>query len=76
MACILLCSSAVSVHDSQAYRKMNVTRERISRILKTKQKKEMGGGGRPQESGHYNISDLISDIIRELKDPVELSPKL
>ena len=33
MACVLLCSSAVRVHDSQAYRKMDVTRERISRIL-------------------------------------------
>ena len=33
MACILLCSSAVRVHNSRAYRKMNVTRERISRIL-------------------------------------------
>ena len=33
MARILLCSSAVRVHDSQAYRKMDVTRERISRIL-------------------------------------------
>ena len=32
MACILLWSSAVRVHDSQAYRKMDVTRERISRI--------------------------------------------
>ena len=30
MACILLWSSAVRVHDSQAYRKMDVTRERIS----------------------------------------------
>ena len=29
----LLWSSAVRVHDSQAYRKMDVTRERISRIL-------------------------------------------
>ena len=28
MACILLCSSAVGVHDSQVYRKMDVTRER------------------------------------------------
>ena len=28
MACILLWSSAVRVHDSQAYRKMDVTRER------------------------------------------------
>ena len=33
MACILLWSSAVRVHDSQAYRKMHVTRERISHIL-------------------------------------------
>ena len=33
MACILLWSSAVRVHDSQAYRKMDVTRERISHIL-------------------------------------------
>ena len=32
MACILLYSSAVRVHDSQAYRKMDVTRERISCI--------------------------------------------
>ena len=35
MACILLRSSAVRIHDSQAYRKMDVTRERISRILYT-----------------------------------------
>ena len=34
MAFILLWSSAVRVHDLQAYRKMGVTRERISRILK------------------------------------------
>ena len=33
MACINLCSSAVRVHDSQAYRKMDVTRKRISCIL-------------------------------------------
>ena len=33
MARILLCSSAVRVHDSQARRKMDVTRDRISRIL-------------------------------------------
>ena len=35
MACILLYSSAVRVHDSQAYRKMNVTR--VSRILELKE---------------------------------------
>ena len=34
---ILLCNSAVKVHDSQAYRKMDVTRECISRILELKE---------------------------------------
>ena len=33
MACILLCSSAVRVHDSQANKKMDVTRKHIGRIL-------------------------------------------
>ena len=33
MACVFLQSSAVRVHDSQAYRKMDVTMERISCIL-------------------------------------------
>ena len=37
MACILLWSSAVRVHDSQAYRKMDVTRERISSILELRE---------------------------------------
>ena len=37
MACILLWSSAVRVHDSEAYRKMDVTRERISHILELKE---------------------------------------
>ena len=37
MACILLWSSAVRVHDSQAYRTMDVTRERISRILELRE---------------------------------------
>ena len=37
MACILLWSSAVRVHDSQAYRKMDATRERISRILELRE---------------------------------------
>ena len=37
MACILLWSSAVRVHGSQAYRKMDVTRERISRILELRE---------------------------------------
>ena len=37
MACILLWNSAVRVHDSQAYRKVDVTRERISRILELRE---------------------------------------
>ena len=37
MACILLWSSAARVHDSQAYRKMDVTRERIGRILELRE---------------------------------------
>ena len=37
MACILLSSSAVRVHDSQAYRKMDVTREHISLILELRE---------------------------------------
>ena len=37
MACILLWSSAVRVHVSLAYRKMDVTRERISRILELRE---------------------------------------
>ena len=42
MACILLWSSGVRVHDSQAYRKMNVTRERISlkKVTSVKEKKK------------------------------------
>ena len=36
MACILLWSSAVRVHDSQAYRKMDVTSVRISGIFELK----------------------------------------
>ena len=37
MACILLWSSAVRVYDSHAYRKMDVTKERISRILELRE---------------------------------------
>ena len=37
MACILLWTSAVRVHDSQAYGKMGVTRERISRVLELRE---------------------------------------
>ena len=37
MACILLWSYAVRVHDSQAYREMDVTREPNSRILELRE---------------------------------------
>ena len=37
MVCILIWSSAVRVHDSQTHRKMDVTRERISRILELRE---------------------------------------
>ena len=37
MACIVLWSSAVRIHDSQACRKMDMTRERISRILELRE---------------------------------------
>ena len=37
MACILLWSSTVRIRDSQAYRKMDVRRERISRILELRE---------------------------------------
>ena len=37
MACIVLWNTAVRVHDSQAYRKKDVTRERISRILELRE---------------------------------------
>ena len=33
----LLCTSAVRVHDSQAYRKMDVTRDRISHIMELRE---------------------------------------
>ena len=37
MACILIWSSSVRVHDSQAYWKMDVTREHIRRILELRE---------------------------------------
>ena len=37
IARIVLCSSAVKVHDSPSYRKMDVTRKRISRILELRE---------------------------------------
>ena len=37
MTRILLCSSAVRIHDSQAYREMDVARKRMSRILELRE---------------------------------------
>ena len=37
MACILLLSSALKVHDTQAIKKMDVTKERISRVLELRE---------------------------------------
>ena len=37
MACILIWSSAVRVHDSQEYWKTDVTKEHISRILELRE---------------------------------------
>ena len=37
MACILLWSFALRVDGSQAYRKMDVTKERISRIVEVRE---------------------------------------
>ena len=37
MACILLWKPAVRVHNSQAYRKMDVIRERISHVLELRE---------------------------------------
>ena len=37
MARILLCSCAVRVHDLQVYRKVDVTRECISRIMELRE---------------------------------------
>ena len=37
MACILLRSSAVGVHGSHAYRRIDVTRGRISRVLELRE---------------------------------------
>ena len=39
MRCVVSCgsTSAVKVHDSEAYRRMDVTRERVSRILELRE---------------------------------------
>ena len=50
MVCIFLCGSAVRVHDSQAYGKMNVTRE-DDHLMMT---------GSKQES----ITDLIRLLLK------------
>ena len=37
MACIFLCSFTVRDHDSQAYREMDVIKDRVSRILERRE---------------------------------------
>ena len=62
MACILLWSSAVRVHDSQAYRKMDVTRQRISRILVVSavgHDLALGSQHRKEQDHHH---DLLSGL--------------
>ena len=51
------------VHDSQAYRKMDVTRERISRILELR---EISGLARPVPGQHQAapFSPSLTDLIR------------
>ena len=61
MACILLWSSAVKVHDSQAYRKMDVTRERITRILELREMLLSFQTG-------YNL--LNADIVRDILESI------
>ena len=66
MVCILLWSSAVWVHDSQTYRKMDVTRDRISRILKltaTQQsltQRDVGRGGAQRSLFKVRERDIVN----------------
>ena len=59
MACILLLSSAVRAHDSQAYRKMDVTRERISHILELEV---------PSWSSKGSVMILSRNILKRVGD--------
>ena len=56
MACILLGSSAVRVHDPQAYRKMDVTRELRERLLSC-------------QTGFNLVSAAVVCVIRESISP-------
>ena len=66
MACILLWSSAVRVHDSQAYRKMDMTRERISRILELREILRVWHAALWATMKKYNISTNLIQVIRNL----------
>ena len=68
MACSLLWSSAVRVNDSQAYRKMDVTRERISRIL------ELRGILLSFQTGFNFIDAAVDCAILESNSGLEPSP--
>ena len=73
MACILLWSSAVRVHDSQAYRKMDLTGECISCILELreilpsfqteKNQKAKTHLARPNEMSMMTTMSIASDWV-------------
>ena len=66
MACVLLWSSAVRVHDSQAYRKMDVTRQRISCILELQysysEKSVCVWGGSGDGTGLLPTSSIVTGV--------------
>ena len=71
MACILLRSSAVRVHDSLTYRKMDVTRERISRILELREiLQSFQTGFSLVKRGLQEDIDIDLDCCREVSELV------
>ena len=62
MACILLCSSAMRVHDSQAYMKMDVTRERISHMLELREMSFQTGFSLVSAAAVCAILEIISGL--------------
>ena len=67
MARILLCSSVVRVHDSQAYGKVNVTSEHISRIL------ELRNMFLSFQTGFNLVSDAVVRALSEIISGLEPS---
>ena len=85
MACILLWSSAVRVHDSQASRKKDVTREHISRILELREILLSFQTGFTFSKSHKSVLLLCSSINlwlfyntshTEIQDPSVVNPDL